>query len=84
MNALVRQGDWGVDSGYRAAMELMAMAERPTAIFAGNDIMAMGAMYAFQESGVKIPQDVAIVGYDDRDFAAWLRPAADHGAHAVL
>jgi LacI family transcriptional regulator len=71
---LVKQGDWGVDSGYQAGRDLMAMAERPTAIFAGNDIMAMGAMYAFQEAGMKIPEDIAVVGYDDRDFAAWTRP----------
>jgi DNA-binding LacI/PurR family transcriptional regulator len=71
---LVKQGDWGVDSGYRAGLEFMAMAERPTAIFAGNDIMAMGAMYAITEAGLKIPEDIAMVGYDDRDFAAWTRP----------
>ena len=73
--ALIRQGDWGVDSGYQAARELLALEERPTAIFAANDIMAMGAMYAIQDAGLEIPGDVAIVGYDDRDFAAWIRPA---------
>jgi LacI family transcriptional regulator len=73
--ALVRQGDWGVNSGYRAASELMALAERPTAIFSANDIMALGAIYAIQDAGLRIPEDVAIVGYDDRDFAAWIRPA---------
>lgn len=72
---LIRQGDWGVDSGQRAAEELLALSERPTAIFAANDIMALGAMYALQEAGVKIPQDIAMVGYDDRDFAAWIKPA---------
>jgi LacI family transcriptional regulator len=73
--ALVRYGDWGVDSGYRAAQELLALKERPSAIFAANDIMALGAMYAIQEAGLAIPTDIAIVGYDDRDFAAWIRPA---------
>ncbi len=72
---LIKHGDWGVDSGYQAAQELLALEERPTAIFAANDIMALGAMYAIQEAGLKIPTDVAVVGYDDRDFAAWLRPA---------
>jgi DNA-binding LacI/PurR family transcriptional regulator len=73
--AYIRQGDWGVDSGYKAAEELLAQKDRPTAIFVANDIMALGAIYAIQAAGLKIPQDVAIVGYDDRDFAAWIRPA---------
>ena len=73
--ALIRQGDWGVDSGYKATQELLSLEERPTAIFAANDIMALGAIYAIQEAGLKIPAEVAIVGYDDRDFASWIRPA---------
>jgi DNA-binding LacI/PurR family transcriptional regulator len=73
--ALIRDGDWGVDSGYKAARELLALEGRPTSIFAANDIMALGAIYAIQEAGLKVPEDVAIVGYDDRDFAAWIRPA---------
>jgi LacI family transcriptional regulator len=73
--ALIRQGDWGVDSGYRAAQELLSLREAPTAIFAANDVMALGVIYAAQEAGFKIPKDLALVGYDDRDFAAWIRPA---------
>jgi LacI family transcriptional regulator len=71
---LIRQGDWGVDSGYKAAQELLALKDRPSAIFVANDIMALGAIYALQDAGLRIPNDVAIVGYDDRDFAAWVRP----------
>jgi LacI family transcriptional regulator len=73
--ALIKQGNWGVDSGYEAAQELLALQERPTAIFAANDIMALGAIYAIQKAGLEVPADVAVVGYDDRDFAAWIRPA---------
>jgi LacI family transcriptional regulator len=73
--ALIRHGNWGVESGYEAAQELLALEDRPTAVFAANDIMALGAMYAIQKSGLEVPGDVAIVGYDDRDFAAWIRPA---------
>ncbi len=72
---LIARGDWGVDSGYRGAQELLASKERPTAIFAANDIMALGAIYATQEAGLQIPGDIALVGYDDRDFAEWIRPA---------
>ena len=72
---LIRHGNWGVESGYEAARELLALQDRPTAIFAANDIMALGAMYAIQKAGLEVPADVAIVGYDDRDFAAWIKPA---------
>lgn len=72
---LIRHGDWSVDSGYQAARELLALQEPPTAIFAANDMMALGAIYAIQDAGLTIPDDIAIVGYDDRDFAAWIRPA---------
>ena len=67
--------DWSLDSGYQRAQDLLAVAERPTAIFATNDIMALGAIYAIQDTGLLIPDDIAIVGYDDREFAAWTRPA---------
>ncbi len=73
--SLIRQGDWGVDSGYQAAQELLSLREAPTAIFAANDVMALGVIYAAQEVGLKIPGDIALVGYDDRDFAAWIRPS---------
>jgi len=72
---LIRHGNWGVDSGYEAARELLTLKDRPTAIFAANDIMAMGAIYAIQKAGLEVPTDIAVVGYDDRDFAAWMRPA---------
>jgi LacI family transcriptional regulator len=73
--ALIRQGDWQVQSGYEAAQQLFRMAERPTAVFAANDLMALGVIYAAQEAGLRIPADLAIVGYDDRDVAGFVRPA---------
>ena len=72
---LIKPGDWGVDSGYQATQELLRLKQRPTAIFASNDLMALGAIYAIQEAGLRVPEDVAVVGYDDRDFAAWIRPS---------
>ena len=72
---VIQQGDWGVDSGYQATQALLALKERPTAIFAANDIMAMGVIYAIQDAGLRIPEDIALVGYDDREFAAWVRPS---------
>ncbi|MBE0699064.1 MAG: substrate-binding domain-containing protein, partial [Anaerolineaceae bacterium] len=72
---MIRNGDWGVESGYQKAKELLALDQPPTAIFAANDIMALGAMYAIQDAGLTIPNHIAVVGYDDRDFSAWIRPA---------
>jgi DNA-binding LacI/PurR family transcriptional regulator len=73
--ALIKPGDWGVDSGYQSAQALIALEHPPTAIFASNDLMALGAIYAIQEAGLRVPDDIAVVGYDDRDFAAWVRPS---------
>jgi DNA-binding LacI/PurR family transcriptional regulator len=75
---LVVKGDWEIQSGYQAAQVLFAGGEKavdlPTALFAANDLMALGAIYALQARGVRVPQDVAVAGYDDRDIAALVRP----------
>ncbi len=72
--ALVEEGTWEVQSGYPAAKKFLALEDRPTAIFAANDLMALGAIYAVQDAGLSVPEDVAIVGYDDRDFACFTNP----------
>ncbi len=72
--ALVQPGDWEIESGYAAAKNLLALAARPTAIFAANDLMALGAIYAIQDSGLNVPGDVAVVGYDNRNFTKTVRP----------
>lgn len=71
---LVEEGDWELQSGVRAARKLMALPQRPTAIFAANDRMALGAIYATQEVGLRVPGDVAVVGYDDQELASLSRP----------
>lgn len=73
--ALVQRGTWEVRDGYRAAQALMRLADSPTAIFASNDFMAIGAIYALQDAGRRVPGDVAVVGYDDREVASLVRPA---------
>jgi LacI family transcriptional regulator, galactose operon repressor len=71
---LVVYGDFYYDSG-RAAMEkLLALKEPPTAVFAASDMMAMGAMRAVHAAGLKIPEDVAFVGFDDMQMAAMAHP----------
>ena len=63
------------EAGHRAASELLARDDRPTAIFAANDLMAIGAMAAARERGLAIPAEVAIVGFDDIFAARLVTPA---------
>ncbi|MER7563701.1 LacI family DNA-binding transcriptional regulator [Streptomyces sp. NPDC097941] len=70
------EGDFGAESGFRLAHELCdADGGLPTAVFAGNDQMAMGVLAAFAERGVKVPHDVSVVGFDDMKGAGYLVPA---------
>jgi LacI family transcriptional regulator len=61
-----------VDAGVRSATEIAAMpkSERPTAVFATNDLLAIGLLQGFVTAGLRVPEDIAIVGYDDIAFAA--------------
>lgn len=69
-------GDFSLNGGYMAMLRLMEMKDRlPTAIFASNDLMAVGAMRALTQNGVRVPQDVSIVGVDDIPFCAYITPA---------
>lgn len=73
--ALIQEGDFRPASGYSAARALLALPEPPTAIFAANDRMAIGAMAAVIDAGLRIPEDVALVGFDDTPLSAYIRPA---------
>ncbi len=70
----LQPGDWEIEGGYKAAQSLLRLANRPSAIFAANDMMALGAIYAIQDAGLSVPHDMAIVGYDNRDFTWIVRP----------
>lgn len=72
--SMVKYGDYGFKSGLRAAKQFLAMEEKPTAIFAISDIMAIGAMRAVKEAGMKVPDDVAVMGFDDVSFASMCAP----------
>ncbi|GAB3032970.1 LacI family DNA-binding transcriptional regulator [Oleiagrimonas citrea] len=63
--ALVVQGDFSFDSGVQAARQLLALERPPTAIFAGNDDMASGVLWAANEHGLSIPNDLSVCGFDD-------------------
>lgn len=62
------------DGGFRATQTLLARKVRPTAIFAANDLMAIGAMQALREAGLSVPGDVAVAGFDDISAARLVSP----------
>ena len=72
---LLRYGAFRAASGYEHGMELLAGPERPTAVFAGSDIQAMGVLQAAWELGLRVPVDLSVVGYDNLPQSAWSGPA---------
>ena len=67
---LTVEGRHTEEGGYQGAMELLKMRVLPTAVFASNDLCAIGAMNAFEEAGLNIPDDLSLVGYDNNRMAA--------------
>jgi len=67
-------GDFNEESGFRATGELLLSEARPSAIFAANDAMAVGSLSALRESGLRVPDDVALAGFDDIPMARYLDP----------
>lgn len=72
---LVIEGDFREAAGYRVGAILLKRENPPTAVFAGNDSMAIGLLAAFQEAGVRVPRDVAVAGFDDIPIARFTTPA---------
>jgi LacI family transcriptional regulator, galactose operon repressor len=68
-------GDFYTESGERAMQSLLALPEPPTAVFAAADLMAVGAMKAAREAGLRVPDDLAVVGFDDIQLASLLDPS---------
>jgi DNA-binding LacI/PurR family transcriptional regulator len=68
-------GDWTPRSGYRAGKILAGRVAEVTAVFVANDQMALGLLRAFSEAGVKVPEQVSVVGFDDIPEAAYFTPA---------
>jgi len=73
--ALMVFGDYTRPSGEKATQQLLAQSDPPTAIFALNDRMAMGAIRALQQDGYRVPEDIAVAGYDDIPAAADFNPS---------
>jgi DNA-binding LacI/PurR family transcriptional regulator len=78
---LVLQPEWiqtesnDSDGGYHAMQRLIALQDRPTAVFAADDIMAIGALKAIADAGLRVPDDFSVVGFDDIDLARFFCPA---------
>jgi LacI family transcriptional regulator len=72
---LLRETDFVEGGGYEAMRELLLVSPGPTAVFAANDLLAMGALVALREAGLRVPADVAVVGFDDIPAARLVGPA---------
>ena len=70
----IRYGDWEYESGKKETQAILQIDPLPTAIFAMNDLMAAGCMAALQENGLRIPKDMAVAGFDNREIASYLQP----------
>ncbi len=89
--AQVLRGDFNEESGYRAGQELLAQKKRPEAVFAANDMMAIGCLFALHEGALQVPRDIALTGFDDIPMARFVTPPlttvrvriSDMGARAL-
>ena len=70
----VLPGDFTEEAGYAAGKRLLAQDLRPQAVFAANDIMALGCLYALNEAGVRVPGEIALAGFDDIPMARFVAP----------
>ncbi|GKV66942.1 MULTISPECIES: LacI family DNA-binding transcriptional regulator [unclassified Sporosarcina] len=72
--ALIQEGGYLFKDGYAAAQKLLSFDKLPSAIYGGNDNIAIGALKAVQEAGLRVPEDIAIVGFDNLDIANYMTP----------
>ncbi|AWB89910.1 LacI family DNA-binding transcriptional regulator [Homoserinimonas hongtaonis] len=70
----IRFGDFHLTGGARHAADLLALDEPPTAIFAGSDLQALGVLETARTLGMRVPDDLSVVGYDDIPLASWVSP----------
>jgi LacI family transcriptional regulator len=75
MQAQVLDGDFSEEAGQKAGEQIAALKTRPDAVFAANDMMAVGCLFALTGAGLRVPQDVAVAGFDDIPIARFVRPS---------
>ena len=68
------EGDFGEESGQAAGEAIVRLSPRPTAIFAANDSMAIGVLFALRRAGVRVPEEIAVAGFDDIPIARFASP----------
>lgn len=71
---IVLPGDFSEESGYHAGQQVLALEPRPDAVFAANDMMAIGCMAALRDAGIRVPGEIAISGFDDVPMARYVTP----------
>ena len=69
------RGNFSLESGYEAAGRILSMAERPTAVFCSADMVAFGLIAGLQEGGLRVPEDISVVGFDDIEMSEYYVPA---------
>lgn len=74
-NEYIKIGNYKFDDGIKHMTELLALRDRPTAIFAASDAMAIGALNTALSKGFRVPEDISIIGFDDIEFASYCYPA---------
>jgi DNA-binding LacI/PurR family transcriptional regulator len=72
---LIEEGDHRVEGGHAAMLRILNSGRRPTAVMASNDLTAIGAMGAIHESGLRIPEDISVIGFDDIELSGYTQPA---------
>ena len=72
---MIYEGDWSADSGYKLGKDLISSGKSFTAVFAGNDKMALGLIHALNQKSLEVPRDVSIIGFDDLEESKHFRPA---------
>jgi DNA-binding LacI/PurR family transcriptional regulator len=72
---LMQESDHRVEGGHAAMLRILKSGKRPTAVLASNDLTAIGAMGAIHEAGLKIPEDISVIGFDNIELSAYTQPA---------
>jgi DNA-binding LacI/PurR family transcriptional regulator len=69
------EGDWSIETGYRIGKELAERKSLPTAIFSANDHLALGLLKAFHQSGLRVPEDICLIGFDNIPESSYFTPS---------